>query len=60
MPRDVPQNHWAFAALRDLAEKTLVPMDEEGAYRGGKNLTLKDAAQHWALFVDALKVTRTK
>lgn len=60
MPRDVPQNHWAYAALRDLSEKSVVPTDEEGGYKGGKILTLKDAATHWALLADALKVTRSK
>lgn len=60
MPRDVPQNHWAFAALRDLSEKAVVPLDEEGGYKGGKILTLRDAAAHWALLADALKVTRSK
>lgn len=60
MPRDVPQNHWAFAALRDLSEKAVVPVDEDGSYKGGKILTLKDAAAHWALMVEALKVIRTK
>lgn len=60
MPNDVGQNHWAYAALRDLAAKALVPIDEDGSYKGGKIMTLKDAAAHWALYVDALKVVRTK
>lgn len=60
MPNDVPQNHWAYAAMKDLSEKALVPIDEDGAYRGNKNLTLKDAAIHWNLIVDSLKVIRTK
>jgi outer membrane protein assembly factor BamB len=60
MPRDVPQNHWAYKALSLLAENALAPLDEEGLYRGIKSLTLKDAELHWNLFVEELKVVRAK
>jgi len=60
MPTDVAQNHWAFRALSTLAEKTLIPIDEEGQYRGNKILTIKDAALHWKLLVDSIKIVRTK
>lgn len=60
MPRDVPANHWATKALADLAEQGLVPLDEDSMFRGGKNLTLKDAAEQWNLFLESLRVVRTK
>ncbi|MEQ1933196.1 MAG: S-layer homology domain-containing protein, partial [Fimbriimonadaceae bacterium] len=60
MPRDVNANHWAYEALTALAPNALIPMDEDGNYRGNKGLTLKDAAAHWNLFVDTLKVVRIK
>ena len=60
MPRDVPGDHWANKALAELAGQGLVPIDEEAMFRGGKNLTLKDAAAQWNLFVESLKVVRTK
>jgi hypothetical protein len=59
-PRDLRGNHWAYKAVSDLAADALLPLDEEGNYRGDKILTLKDAAAHWALYVEALKVVRTK
>ncbi len=60
MPRDVNATHWAYPALSDLAPKALIPMDEDGNYRGNKGLTLKDVAAHWNLFVETLKVVRIK
>lgn len=60
MPRDVGQNHWAYKALQNLSEKALIPMDEDGNYRGNKIVTLKDAAAHWDLYAEAVKVVRVK
>lgn len=60
MPVDVQESHWAYRALVDLASRALVPLDDERNYRGGKSLTLKDAADHWNLYVESVKVVRTK
>lgn len=60
MPHDVGGNHWAFKALEELSADALLPLDDEGMYKGDKVLTLKDAAAHWALYVETLKVVRTK
>lgn len=58
--RDVPGNHWAFQALSDLADRALLPLDEDGNYRGQKIVTLKDAAEHWARFVESVRAVRVK
>lgn len=60
MPHDVTQNHWAYKALEDLSAKALLPLDEEGNYRGTKNVTVRDAAAHWALFAESVRIVRVK
>ena len=46
---DVPEEHWAYEILTQQAERGILPMDEEGRFRGQKLLTLKDTAEQWDL-----------
>ena len=57
---DVPEQHWANAALFNQAGKGLLIVDEEGRFRGEKLVTLKGAATQWDLIAKSVKVVRTK
>ncbi|MBI2299207.1 MAG: PQQ-binding-like beta-propeller repeat protein [Armatimonadetes bacterium] len=57
---DVPEQHWAYKALADMARRGLLPLDDENRFRGQRQVTLKDAAEQWGLLVDSVKVVRTR
>ena len=42
---DVPQNHWAYAAVQDLANRGLVNGYEDGLFKGDRTLTRYEFAQ---------------
>ena len=42
---DVPQNHWAYAAVQDLANRGLVSGYEDGLFKGDRTLTRYEFAQ---------------
>ena len=42
---DVPQNHWAYAAVQDLANRGLVNGYEDGLFKGDHTLTRYEFAQ---------------
>lgn len=42
---DVPQNHWAYAAVQDLANRGLVNGYEDGLFKGNRTLTRYEFAQ---------------
>jgi hypothetical protein len=59
-PADVPEDHWAYQSLSELAEKGILPVDDEGAFKGKKLVTLKDAAAQWSLLAESVKVVRVE
>ena len=42
---DVPQNHWAYAAVQDLANRGLLNGYEDGLFKGDRTLTRYEFAQ---------------
>jgi len=60
LPVDVPGGHWAYQSLAELAEKGILPVGDEGQFKGKKLVTLRDAAAQWNLLVESLKVVRAE
>jgi len=60
MPADVEQTHWAYGALSSLAQLSLLPLDDEGSFRGNRRVLLRDAAAQWDLLVESVRVGRVK
>ncbi len=57
---EVPEQHWARAALVFQASNALLLVDEEGRFRGEKQVTLRDAAKQWELITQSVKVVRVR
>ncbi len=60
MLKDVPDDHWAYPALKAQADLGLLMVDEEGLFRGDRNVTLRDARAQWDLVASSLEVQRER
>ena len=45
VPNDVPRGHWAYPAIRELAQQGLIDGYSEGSFRGDKLMTRYEMAQ---------------
>ncbi len=57
---DVPFDHWAAKSLNSQNTMGLLPVDEEGRFKGNKTVTLRDAREQWELIAQSVKVVRVK
>jgi outer membrane protein assembly factor BamB len=60
MAGDVDEGHWAYKSLAQLAKQGLLPVDDEGRFRGERVVTLRAAAGQWGLLVESVRVVRVR
>lgn len=58
-PSDVPTNHWAYQAVRDLVERGYLPLDEQQAFRGDEPVDRYTLASLTAQILEAIETGGT-
>lgn len=54
-PSDVPPDHWAYQAVRDLVERGYLPLDEQQAFRGDEPVDRYTLAALTAQILEAIE-----